>query len=215
MLETFPMFSSLPKEHLDRLEAISRKISLKKGSILFSPGDKAKGFYAVLNGTVRLYRISQKGKEITLEIAEPGSTFAEASLFSDSYHCYAEALKDSIAYLIGKDAFLDIVRKDVLFAVTWIHMLSMNVIHLRQRIEELSLKSPKARIVSYLLFLSEIQNSSSITLPSHGKSIATLLNMTHETFYRTTHELKNEGLLNFEGRQVEIIDHSLLEDLIE
>lgn len=96
------------------------------------------------------------------------------------------------------------IRGDASFAVTWVHMLSKNVIHLRQRIEELSLKSPRARIVSYLLLLSEIQNSSSVTLPAHGKSIATLLNMTHETFYRTTHDLKNEGLLNFDGRQVEI-----------
>ncbi|MGD0209487.1 MAG: Crp/Fnr family transcriptional regulator [Desulfomonilia bacterium] len=215
MLEKLPMFSGFPKEHLARLDAISREISVKKGSILFSPGDTARGVYAVLSGAVRLYRVSPKGKEITLEIVDAGSTFAEASLFSDTYHCYAEALKDSTVYLAGKAAFLEIVHGDNRFAAAWIHMLSLNVIHLRQRIEELSLKSPKARIVSYILLLGEIQNSASITLPVHRKSIATLLGMTHETFYRTTKELEMEGLVHFDGQNIEIVNRSLLEELME
>ena len=83
MLNKFPLFSYLPQEHLMRLEAISREIQVKKGSILFSPGDVTRGFFAVMEGAVRVYRVSLKGKEITLEIAGTGSTFAEASLFSD------------------------------------------------------------------------------------------------------------------------------------
>lgn len=105
MLEKFPLFSSLPQEHLASLEAIAKEIPARKGSILFAPGDATQGFYAVLNGSIRVYRGSAKGKEITLEIVGAGSTFAEASLFTDTYHCYAEVLKDSTVFLIRKDAF--------------------------------------------------------------------------------------------------------------
>jgi len=38
MLEKFPLFSNLPGEHLARLEAISKEISVKKGSVLFPRG---------------------------------------------------------------------------------------------------------------------------------------------------------------------------------
>jgi hypothetical protein len=38
MLEKFPIFAGLPKEHLDQIEANVKKISPRKGSILFSPG---------------------------------------------------------------------------------------------------------------------------------------------------------------------------------
>ena len=215
MFEKVGGFSALPREHLIRLEAISREISVRKGSILFSPGDRSQGFYAVSKGAVRLYRVSSKGKEITLEIADAGSTFAEASIFSEIYHCYAEALSHSTIHLIGKAAFLEMIQGDILFAVTWIRILSLEVIHHRQRIEELSLKSPRARIVSYLLLLAEMQSCTSVTLPVHRKSIATLLGMTHETFYRTARELELEGLVRFDGQRLEIINRPLLEELVD
>ena len=215
MLKQFPLFASLPKEHLTQLEGISRQVLVKKGSILFAPGDATQGFYAVHDGAVRIYRVSSRGKEITLEIAGARNTFAEASLFSDIYHCYAEALKDSTVCLVQKDAFLEMIQKDVQFAATWIRILSLEIIHIRQRIEELSLKSPRARIVSYILLLSEIQNTPSVKLPVHRKSIATLLGMTHETFYRTAKSLENEGLVRFDGQRVEIVNRLLLEEVIE
>ena len=214
MLEQLPFFAGLSGEHLAHLEAISREIIVNKGSVLFSTGDSAQGFYAVLHGAVRVYRISPEGKEITLEIAGDGETFAEASLFSDVYHCWAEALKDSRVYLIPKDAFMDVIQRDIQFAAAWIHVLSLEVIRLRQRIEELTLKSPKARIVSYVLLLAEIQSTASVTLPVHRKSIATLLGMTHETFYRMAKELENDGLVRFDGQSVEIVNCSLLEQLM-
>lgn len=215
MLKQFPLFAGLSDEHLTWLERISRKVLVKKGSVLFGPGDASQGFYAVQDGAVRIYRVSSKGKEITLEIAGAGSTLAEASLFSDIYHCYAEALKDSTVYLVQKDEFLKMIQKDIRFAATWIHILSLEIIHLRQRIEELSLKSPRARIVSYILLLSEIQNSLRVKLPVHRKSIATLLGMTHETFYRSAKSLENEGLVRFDGQKVDIVNRILLEEEIE
>jgi len=215
MLEKFPLFLGLPEEHFAGLEAIAREIAVKKGSILFSPGDPSQGFYAVLNGSIRVYRGSSKGKEITLEIVGAGSTFAEASLFTDTYHCYAEVLKDSTIFLIRKDAFLELVEGNIHFAAAWIKILSHEVMHLRQRIEELTLKSPKTRIMSYILLLAEMQNSSSITLPAHRKSIATLLDMTHETFYRSARELENEGLVRFTEQRVEIVNRVKIEELVE
>ncbi len=215
MLKEFPIFSELPDEHLTELQKIARQILLKRGESLFAPGDAAQGFYAVYDGSVRIYRVSPKGKEITLEIAGPKRTFAEASLFSEAYHCFAKALKDSKLYLIRKVEFLDMVNRDVRFAAEWIRVLSWEVIHLRRRIAELSLKSPKARIASYIVLLAEMQNTSSITLPVHRKEIATLLGMTHETFYRTAKELENEGMVQFEGQQIEIQNLSLLEEFME
>jgi len=214
MLEKLGMFSGLPKGDLARLEAVAREITVGKGSILFSSGDSAEGFYAVVDGSVRVYRIAASGREVTLEIAGPGSTFAEASLFSDIYHCSCVALKDSKVCLIRKDAFLGMLRGDIRFAAAWINVLSLEVIRLRQRIEEISIKSPKARIASYLLLLAEMQNSASITLPTHRKSIATLLGMTHETFYRMAKELENEGIVRFERQRADIRNRLQLERLV-
>jgi CRP/FNR family transcriptional regulator len=215
MFGQFRCFSCTTEEHLRHLQAISRQVSVPKGAILFAPGDKSCGFYAVSSGAVRLYRVSPSGKEITLAIADAGNTLAEASIFSDVYHCFAEALKDSHLSLIEKPGFLEMLRSDALFACAWIQFLSLEAINLRQRIEELSIKTPKARIISYILLLSEIQNGDSVTLPAHRKSIATLLGMTHETFYRTAKELEIEGLVHFDGQKIEIVNRASLEEFVD
>jgi CRP/FNR family transcriptional regulator len=215
MLEQLPIFASLPEEHLRRLEAISRQIFAEKGSILFSPGDTTQGFYAVLDGAVRIYRVSPKGKEISLEIVGAGSIVAGASLFSDIYHCYAEALKESTVCLVRKVPFLEMIQRDIQFAAEWIRVLSLEVMHLHQRLGELTLKSPKARIASYIFLLCEMENADGATLPVHRRSIATLLGMTHETFYRTAKELEDEGMVRFGGQRIEIVNRSALEELME
>ncbi len=215
MLEQLPVFNRLDKKHLARLEGMAQQIVAKKGSILFTPGDVTKGFYAVLEGAVRLYGISSRGKEITQRIVSAPATFAEGSIFSDVYHCYAEALRDSTVCLIRKDAFIQMIQENSRFAAAWIHILSLEIVRLCHRIEELSLKSPRERIASYLLLLSEIQKTPAIKLPVHRKSIATLLGMTHETFYRTTKGLENEMLVRFDKQRVEILNRPLLEEMIE
>ncbi len=215
MLAGFQIFANLSREHLKKLEEITQEIFLAKGVELFAPGDPSRGFYVVRHGSIRVYGMSPQGKEITQEIAGSADAFAVASLFSDTYHCFAEALKDSQLYLIKKKEFLDLVAADRGFAVAWMRMLSLMVINLRRRLVDLTLKSPKARIAGYLLLLAEMQSSRSVALPVPRKELATFLGMTHETFYRTTKEMANAGLLRFTGQTVEIMDQGLLSEIME
>lgn len=209
------IFARLSPVHLEKLEKMAAEIFLKKGALLFAPGDPSRGFYVVLEGSVRVYGMTPQGKEITQEIAGQASAFAIASVFSETYHCFAEALKDSRLYLIKQKEFLELVTGDKGFAVEWMRLLSTMVIHLRRRLVDLTLKTPKSRIASYLLFLAELQNSRAIDLPVPRKELATLLGMTHETFYRTAKELANDGVVQFTGQKVDILDEGLLTEMME
>ncbi len=209
------IFTQLSPEHRRKLEKIAVEVSLKKGKELFAPGDASRGFYVVREGAVRVYGMSPQGKEITQEIADQGSAFALASPFAGAYHCFAEALSDCRLYLIKRQEFLDLVTGDIRFATEWIRLLSQMVIHLRRRLVDLTLKSPKVRIASYLLLLADMQNSPAITLPVPRKELAAFLGMTHETFYRTAKELATDGLVRFTGQEVDILDRNLLAEMTE
>jgi CRP-like cAMP-binding protein len=215
MLSGLQIFANLAQGHLQKLEEITQEISLAKGAQLFRPGDPSRGFYVVRDGTIRVYGMSPQGKEITQEIAGHTDAFAVASIFSDTYHCFAEALKDSRVYLIKKKEFLELVTTDKDFAVAWMRMLSLMVISLRRRLVDLTLKSPKARIAGYLLLLADMQGSRSVAIPVPRKELATFLGMTHETLYRATKELENDGLVRFAGQKVEIFAWNLLTEMTE
>ena len=209
------IFTQLLPEHRKKLERIAVEVLLKKGKPLFAPGDPSRGFYVVAEGAVRVYGMSPQGKEITQEIADPGSAFALASPFAGKYHCYAEALKDSRLYLIKRQGFLDLVAGDKDFAIEWMRLLSQMVIQLRRRLIDLTLTTPKARIASYLLLLAEMQNSRSVALPVPRKELANFLGMTHETLYRTAKELADAGLVRFSGQLADILDQVRLAELTE
>jgi len=215
MLAGIPIFANLAPEHFQALEKITREIFLAKGAQLFAPGDPSRGFYVVRDGAVRVYGMSPQGKEITQEIADQGSAFALASPFAGTYHCFAEALKDSRLYLIKRQEFLDLVTEDKEFAIEWMRLLSLMVIHLRRRLVDLTLTTPKARIASYILLLAGMQNSRSVALPVPRKELANFLGMTHETFYRTAKELANDGLVRFSGQSADILDQDRLAELTE
>jgi CRP-like cAMP-binding protein len=215
MLAAIPIFANLSPEHLKALEEITQEIFLAKGAQLFAPGNPSRGFFVVRDGAVRVYGMSPQGKEITQEIAAPGSAFALASPFAGNYHCFAEALKDSRLFLIKRQGFLDLVTSDKKFAVEWMRLLSLIVVSLRRRLVDLTLTTPKARIASYLLVLAEMQNSRSITLPVTRKELATFLGMTHETFYRTAKEMADGGLVRFIGQSAEILDQESLVEITE
>ena len=207
------VFAQLSPEYRRKLEQIASEVTLKKGRQLFAPGDTSRGFYVVREGAVRVYGMSPQGKEITQEIADQGSAFALASPFAGAYHCFAEALTDSRLYLIKQQEFLDLVTGDIRFATEWMRLLSQMVIQLRRRLVDLTLKTPKARIASYLLLLADMQNSPSITLPVPRKDLAAFLGMTHETFYRAAKELANDGLVRFTGQKVDILERNLLAEM--
>ncbi|RJR35400.1 MAG: Crp/Fnr family transcriptional regulator [Deltaproteobacteria bacterium] len=215
MLAGIPIFANLSPEHLKALEEVTQEIPLAKGSRLFAPGDPSRGFYVVRDGAVRVYGRTPQGKEITQEIADPGSAFALASIFAGNYHCYAEALKDSRLLLIKRQGFLGLVTGDKSFALEWMRLLSLMVINLRRRLIDLTLTPPKARIASYLLLLAEMQNSRSVALPVPRKELANFLGMTHETFYRIAKELSDAGLLRFAGQSVDILDQVRLAEITE
>jgi CRP-like cAMP-binding protein len=79
----------------------------------------------------------------------------------------------------------------------------------------LTLTIPKTRIASYILLLAAIEDSRSITLPVTRQELANLLDMTHETFYRTAEDLTNGGLVRLTGQSVGILDRDRLVEMTE
>jgi CRP/FNR family transcriptional regulator len=59
-LKTNPLFSGLDDEGLSRIKEIAGHREIKKGEILFSQGEEAKGFYLVLQGRIKIYRLSSQ-----------------------------------------------------------------------------------------------------------------------------------------------------------
>ena len=106
ILKHSPLFAGLSDDDLDALMGIVRIREHLRGELLFSEGEQADGFFVVLDGKVKVYKLSPEGKERILHIIQPGGTFAEAAIFGDGlYPAYAEPLQTSKLIFLPKDGF--------------------------------------------------------------------------------------------------------------
>src|SRR5512136_2704766 len=155
LLNRCPLFAGLKEEELKRIRAIASLKQVVKREILFSDGEVAKGFYVILSGKVKLYKVSSEGKEQILHVVSAPDAFAEAALFLEgSYPAFAEALADSRLLFFPKKEFVQLIERNPQLSINMIVSLSHFLRRFASLIEELSLKEVSSRVAKYLIDLS-------------------------------------------------------------
>jgi len=215
LLKSIPLFAGLAEADIEALQAIARVRECQRGELLFSDGEKAEGFFVVLDGKVKVYKLSAEGKERILHIVHPGGTFAEAAIFGNGlYPAYAEPLLPCRLLFIPKAGFLDLLATNGRIAVNMIAGLSRFLRQFAQQIEELTFKDVPSRLARYLLDLSKGKRAT-VELPISKSQLASNLGTVSETFSRTLRKLSDDDLIRVSGKRVEILDVERLEELAE
>src|SRR4030042_5742081 len=155
LLKRCPLFAGLKEEDLKQIRSIALLKQVRKKAIIFSEGEEARGFYVILSGKVKLYKVSPDGKEQILHVVSAPDAFAEAALFLEgSYPAFAEALSDSQLVFFPKRDFIQLVEKNPQLSINMIVSLSHFLRRFASLIEDLSLKEVSSSIAKYLMDLS-------------------------------------------------------------
>jgi CRP-like cAMP-binding protein len=174
------------------------------GQALFHQGERVTGLYEVVEGRFRLVRLSQDGSEIILYTAEAGDTIAEASLFSDEYHCDAIAVTDGVVRLYPKAAMLVEFQRSPAKTKKYMGMLARQVMDLRTRLEQRNIRSARERVWHYLA-INVGQDGRTVRLRGTIKELAGELGLTHEVVYRVLSDLATNGEIERpEGRVIRL-----------
>lgn len=213
-LSEFYMFSELQPVQIEQLASGTRMLEIPRGTILFNRGDRAHGFYLLLEGQVKMGVVSPQGDEKVIGLIQPGQSFGEAVLFLErSFPIHAQATLDSKILLITRDAIFDILDNDVTVVRRMLAGLSARNRQLVNDIESISLQNSTQRLIGYLLQISaESPNPVRVQLPASKLTIASMLNITPETFSRIMFRLHNAGLIEVNGKEIVITSVAGLRD---
>ena len=173
------MIAIMSDRMIDRLGALGgRERRLGAGQYLCHIGEPVTALHVVLDGEIELVRHQEGGGAIVLQRAGPGDILAEASLFSDRYHCDAIAKAAAAVRSIPRRAFMDRLRTDPDFAEAWAAHLAREVQNARFRSEVLSLRTVSARLDAWLAWHGD--------LPPRGdwKQLAYQIGVSAEALYR-------------------------------
>ncbi|MES9956771.1 MAG: Crp/Fnr family transcriptional regulator [Sedimenticola sp.] len=217
-LQGYFLFSSLNDGQLDRITSKARKISITGNSSLFEQGDSADRFFLLLEGKIKLYRLSPDGNEKIIEFVNPGQSFAEALMLMDrnTYPVSAMALSDAELISIESKAFSGLLRESVDTCFLLMADMSKRIRGLIKEIDDLSLHSATCRVSAYLLQqMHQQQASGSFKFTVPKSMLASRLSVKPETFSRILKSLTESGVITVSGDQVTVHDMERLRESAE
>lgn len=210
-----PLFRGLTPGNLEALANILEAQSLKQGEIIFSEGAEATGFYIVVSGRVKVFKVSPDGKEQIIHIFGPHEIFGEVPMFEgQDYPAHAETLGKSSLFFFPKKRFTELIKKDPSLAMNMVAALSRRLKNLTRLIEELSLKEVPGRLAAYLIYLSDRAGEDTvIKLDIPKKILASFLGTIPETLSRIFYKMNSQGLIKLKGRTIKILDKEALKKI--
>ncbi len=212
LLRSVPLFQGLTDDVVPTLLSGATVRQAEDGAILFLQGDKAHQFYVLLDGWVKLYRMTEDGNQALVTVVAAGETFAEAAVFaSGQFPVCAEAVGRVTTLVISRKAFIKSLASDPNIAVAMLASLSLRLRHLVERIEHLQVRSAPQRLADFLVRLSApSREPATVGLPFAKSLVAQRLGMRPETLSRALAVLRREGVV-VNGGQVTIVDRERLQ----
>ncbi|MEN8151705.1 MAG: Crp/Fnr family transcriptional regulator [Planctomycetota bacterium] len=218
VMRTTPLFRGLPDEDIGALHGIAGARSWEKGQTIFREGEEAQGFFLVLAGQVKLFKLNPMGKEQILHIHDAGGTFAEATLAAGSrYPASAVATADSTVLCFPRRDLLSLVSRRPAIATNLIARLSQRLREMAALVEDLSLREAPGRLARYLLELAGDADGPEVvvSLPVKKGELAAYLGTRGETLSRVFRKLGDSGAIEVRGSTVTIRDVEHLADIAD
>jgi len=204
------LFADLSPEDVETLERMSPHRSFGRGELIYSPHHPETTLFIVKAGRVRIFRVAEDGKALTLAILEPGAIFGEMLLVGQQmYDNYAEALEPATLCQLGTAEVEEHFLSNPKVAVRISRLLGQQVARLEERLTDMALRPLTARTARTLLALAEAAprtrfgSTPAVTL-TH-EQLAGLLGATREATSKTMAELAAQGLIR-QGRGRFLVD---------
>ena len=180
------------------------------GHDVFVEGDRVDAIALLLSGVVRVYKIGETGREITLYRFGTGQSCiltANAILSQQNFPAIATVEQEAEAVLIPSDTFRDWIRRYDAWREFVCDLLSQRLSTVMAIVDEVAFRRMDARLASFLLTRERVQNPMRIT---HAQ-VAAELGRSREVISRLLEDFASGGLIRSGRGEIEVLDPRGLE----
>ncbi|WP_294566179.1 Crp/Fnr family transcriptional regulator [uncultured Arthrobacter sp.] len=203
-LNAVEIFADLTTQDMAALDRVSPPKLFSSGELVFSQSEPVTALFILKEGRIRIFRVAEDGKTLTIAILEAGAVFGEMLLVGQRmYGNYAEAIENSVVCQLSAAQVEEHFLSNPKIAVKISRLLGEQVARLEERLTDMALRPLSARTASTLLKLDEAAPVSRFT---HTRSVkltheqlAGLLGATREATSKTMSDFAARGLIR-QGR---------------
>ena len=210
MMLVMPFLQIANASLINELKREAQFTKIPAGHDVFVDGDRVDGIALLLSGVVRVYKIGETGREITLYRFGLGQSCilsANAILSDKSFPAIATVEEDAEAVMIPADVFRVWVNKYELWREFVFDLLSERLSTVMTVVDEVVFKRMDRRVASLVLNQAKVQNPMRIT----HQEIAAELGSSREVISRILEDFSKEGLIESGRGTIEVLDLEGLE----
>lgn len=181
------------------------------GKDVFYEGDRADAIALLISGVVRVYKIGETGREITLYrfgLGESCVLTANAILSQQTFPAIAVIEQDAEVVMIPADVFRDWVGRYDLWREFVFDLFSQRLSSMMVIVDEVVFRRMDRRVASLLLSQAKGQNPLQIT----HQEIAAELGSSREVISRLIEDFASQGIVRTGRGAIEILDFDVLEN---
>lgn len=182
------------KELAGELLARSRTQAVSAGAQLYLEGDACSAIVFLLEGEIRVYKIGESGREITLYRIEPGETCilnASCILGGHSYPAHASAVVKGRMLLVPAADFRYLMERYEPLRAFVFFLLSQRLAEVMELVNEVTFARLDDRLFDYL-----VEKSAGGILQATHQNIANDLGTSREVVSRLLKDMERKGMVS-------------------
>jgi CRP/FNR family transcriptional regulator len=206
-----PVLRQADAQMRDEFKQNAYMARIPAGRDVFAEGDRAEGIALLLNGVVRVYKIGETGREITLYRFGTGESCvltANAILSQKTFPALATVEEDAEAIMIPADTFRLWVGRSDLWRGFVFDLLSQRLATMLAVVDEVTFRRMDSRLAALLLERSALENPIRTT----HQEIAAELGSSREVISRILADFAALGFVSLSRGTIEVLDRSALMD---
>ena len=150
------LFEQLTGPERRDIEGMTRRLVFRKGENLFLEGDTADAIFLVTYGRVKLYKVSEEGREIVLGYLTAHDMFGEEILFSDSRRAFsAQATEPTRACACYKADFEGLIAQNSAISKKVIQALGRKLNSMAEHLADVAIYDTRRRVARTLARLAK------------------------------------------------------------
>lgn len=197
VLQRSPLFRGLSPPALERIAGLATQRRYAEGEIVCSQGDPGDALFAVVSGRVRIGTGAADGREVFLNIMEPGDTFGEIALLDGGTRT-ATAIAMTPAELVSlrRDHLFELLGREPQVALELLRLCGERLRWTSGLLEDAALLDVPARLAKRLLGLAELhgeRGSDGRKLRISQEDLAAFLGITRQAVNQQLQAWKAQG----------------------
>ena len=195
------LFFGLGPEEMSNIVAHARSLRKARGEFIYMPGDLADFVYILKRGRVKLSVLSESGKEIAIDIIQPGEIFGEFALVDESLRSnMTQALDDVLTWVFSKHDFTRLLTNQPKLALNYIKLVGDRRRRMEKKLSDITSKAVSGRICELLHELStsavEVESvDSDYLVPLTHHDVASLIGAARQTTTTVLNDLERRGII--------------------